>query len=72
MKKKIIFIALLLILLSCDGSNKGSFSQESANYRLETLTFNGISHEYVYELSQHGGGLCHYPECKFCKRKKVK
>lgn len=46
----------------------GSMSEEGYDYRLVTLTFNGIPHEYVCETSPHGGGLCHYPECKFCKK----
>ena len=70
MKRKIALITLLLVMVSCDDVRVPkweSYSQESGNHRLVTLTFNGISHGYVCEIAVHGGGLCHYPECKFCK-----
>lgn len=77
--KLILLIAMCAMLASCQRAKLPGESEESWNYNLIELTFDckdesgrtlKKTHQYI-RLRDGGyqGGLCHYPECKYCKEK---
>lgn len=71
-----------MVLSGCQRAKMPGESEESWNYTLIELTFDKEdeagrkvkqTHEYVKCHVTGGGmsGLCHYPECKYCKKKSL-
>jgi hypothetical protein len=67
--KKVIFLIVVLVLVSCNRTYvpKGKMYTIDDNRNIQVVKFEG--HEYISYSRSHGGSLCHSESCD-CKKQK--
>ena len=49
---------------------KSNVSKIGDGYNIVDITINDKTHQYLECVRYSMAGMCHYPECKYCKRSK--
>lgn len=79
MKKFIFIILMAAILCSCDDivekMTPGTSESLTPDTKLVELTFEGHSHQFIFNHSYVGNGvydveIVHWPSCKYCQEDK--
>lgn len=77
--KKIITLLGIILLCSCDFDTEtlvpGSEKSLAGDTKLIELTFEGHTHQFIFNHSYVGGGvsdveIIHWPSCKYCEEDK--